>query len=131
MKKTLRILIVEDDKCLGTILKSFLASHGFSSVLCNDGDSAKNFFENDVFDMIITDIMLPGTDGFEFMKFVRISDKEIPIVILSGKSLQSDVLRGFELGADDYIMKPFDSKELVARVKAVLRRYQPVVTGGK
>ncbi|MCQ2307355.1 MAG: response regulator transcription factor [Bacteroidales bacterium] len=122
MKKTLRILIVEDDKCLGTILKSFLASHGFSSVLCNDGDSAKNFFENDVFDMIITDIMLPGTDGFEFMKFVRISDKEIPIVILSGKSLQSDVLRGFELGADDYITKPFNMDELLLRIEAIRKR---------
>ncbi|MDO5341173.1 MAG: response regulator transcription factor [Bacteroidia bacterium] len=122
MKKSLRILIVEDDKCLGTILKSFLASHGFSSVLCHDGITAKDFFENDVFDLIITDVVMSGIDGFEFAKFVRASDKEIPIVFLTGKSLRSDILRGFEIGADDYITKPFNMEELLLRIEAIWKR---------
>lgn len=122
MKRALRILIVEDDKCLGTILKSFLASHGFSSVLCHDGDAAKSFFETDDFDLIISDVMLPGIDGFEFAKFVRLVNKEIPIIFLTGKSLQSDILRGFEIGADDYITKPFNMDELLLRIEAIRKR---------
>jgi len=122
MTKSLRILIVEDDKSLGTILKSFMASHGFSGVLCHDGDAAKTLFENDVFDMILTDVMLPVVDGFEFVKFVRQIDKEIPIIFITGKSLQSDILRGFELGADDYITKPFNLEELLLRIEAIRKR---------
>ncbi|MBP9994382.1 MAG: response regulator transcription factor [bacterium] len=122
MSKSIRILVVEDDKNLGILLKSFLAARNFSSVLCYDVDTAKGLFENEFFDMIITDIMLPGVNGYEFVKFVRSVDNEIPVVFLSGKSLQTDVIYGFELGADDYVTKPFNMEELMLRVEAIVKR---------
>lgn len=124
MNRALRILIVEDDKCLGTIMKSFMSSRGLSCVLCHDGASAKSLYENEDFDMILTDIMLPILDGFEFVKNVRQFDKEIPIIFITGKTMQSDVLKGFEIGADDYITKPFNMEELMMRIDAIQKRVE-------
>jgi len=122
MKKNLKILIVEDDRSLGMILKSYLATHGYSSLLCYDGQEARLCYENEEFDMIITDIMLPVVDGFELVKQIRSRDREIPIIFLTGKSLQSDIIRGLELGADDYITKPFNMNELLLRIEAIRKR---------
>lgn len=122
MKKNLKILIVEDDKTLGMILKSYLATHGLSSILCVDGQEALACYENNEIDFIITDVILPVMDGYELVKEIRAIDKEIPIVFLTGKSLQSDIIRGLELGADDYITKPFNMNELLLRIESISKR---------
>ncbi len=122
MKKDIKILIVEDDKSLGMILKSYFATHGYSSTLCFDGQEALICHGKDDFDLIITDIMLPVIDGFALVKEIRAINKYIPIIFLTAKSLQSDIIRGFELGADDYITKPFNMNELTLRIKSILKR---------
>lgn len=122
MKKNMEILIAEDDKSLGTILKSYLATHGYSCTLCIDGQEALSCYKKDDFDLIISDIILPGMDGFAMVKEIRSKDKDIPIIFLTAKSLQSDIIRGLELGADDYITKPFNMNELLLRIESIFKR---------
>lgn len=119
-------MIVDADKSLGVILKSYLALHGFSSVVCLDGQEGRKCYENEIFDMIITDVNMPVMDGYEFVKIIRAVDKEIPIIFLTSKSLQADIIRGFELGADDYITKPFNMDELLFRIEAIHKRIKVV-----
>ena len=122
MKKTIKILLVEDDRNLGFILKSFLTMKGFPTVLCLDGQEALEHFENEAFDFVITDVALSGLDGFSLAEKIKRFDKEVPLVFLTSKSSRGDVSRGFEIGADDYILKPFSMDELLDRVKAICRR---------
>jgi two-component system, OmpR family, response regulator len=123
MEKSLtKLLLAEDDRNLGNILKNYLDAKGYSTTLCINGQDAIENFDNSDFDFCILDIMMPVRDGFEVAKEIRMRNKKIPILFLTAKSLQEDKLRGFELGADDYITKPFSMEELLVRMQAILRR---------
>ncbi len=122
MENKLRILLVEDDKNLGTLLQEYLTAKGFDTQLEVDGDKGSKAFLLDTFDLCILDVMMPIKDGFTLAKEIRNTDKNIPIIFLTAKSLKTDKVEGFESGADDYITKPFSMEELLLRVTAVLRR---------
>ena len=120
-----RILIIEDEVAIADLERDYLELSGFTVEIENTGDVGLARALKEEFDLFILDLMLPGVDGFEICKRIR-DEKNTPILMVSAKKEDIDKIRGLGLGADDYIMKPFDSKELVARVKAVLRRYQAV-----
>jgi len=117
-----KILIIEDDKTIVEGLEDTLQFHDFTVFTAGSGREGLKMYQKHKPDLIILDIMLPGVDGFEVCKKIKQSDKAMPIIMLTAKSQESDKLLGFELGADDYITKPFSVKELVARVRAVLKR---------
>ncbi len=116
-----RVLIVDDDTALAEMLGIVLRGEGFDPVLCGDGDSALGVFRDTRPDLVLLDLMLPGRDGIEVCRQIR-GESGVPIVMLTAKSDTVDVVVGLESGADDYIVKPFKPKELVARVRARLRR---------
>jgi DNA-binding response OmpR family regulator len=122
-----RVLLAEDDKNLGTILKAYLEAKGFPTTLCANGEEAYYQFLKSEFDFCIFDVMMPLKDGFSLAKDVRKANRKIPILFLTAKSLQDDKLTGFQLGADDYITKPFSMEELLVRMKAILRRTEPAL----
>lgn len=124
MAKT-KILIVDDDNNIAELISLYLTKECYDTKIVNDGEEALEAFEQYNPNMILLDLMLPGIDGYQVCREVR-TKSNVPIIMLSAKGEIFDKVLGLELGADDYIMKPFDSKELVARVKAVLRRYQPI-----
>ncbi len=131
-KDSTRILLAEDDKNLGTILKSYLEAKGFPTTLCVNGQEAFDMFTKEEFDFCIVDVMMPVKDGFTLAKDIRNVDRKIPILFLTAKSLQQDKLKGFEVGADDYLTKPFNMDELLMRIQAILRRLSGAsLTGGK
>ena len=117
-----KVLLAEDDKNLGTILQSYLIAKGYLTDLCVNGQEAFNCFKKGEYSICILDVMMPIMDGFTLAKDIRNIDKEIPILFLTAKTLQEDKLKGFEIGADDYISKPFSMEELLMRMKAILRR---------
>jgi DNA-binding response OmpR family regulator len=117
-----KVLLAEDDKNLGTILKSYLEAKGYPATLCVNGQEAFVEFNKHDYDFCIVDVMMPVKDGFTLAKEIRNIDKKVPILFLTAKSMQEDKLRGFEIGADDYITKPFNMEELLARMEAILRR---------
>lgn len=119
-----KVLLAEDDKNLGTILKSYLEAKGYPSTLCVNGDEAFQEFNKKEYDFCIVDVMMPVKDGFTLAKEIRNIDKKVPILFLTAKSMQEDKLKGFEIGADDYLTKPFNMEELIARMEAILRRSQ-------
>lgn len=121
MDKT-RILLVEDDMNLGSLLKEYLIAKGFDTNLQLDGAKGLQAFKREHFDLCILDVMMPVKDGFTLAKDIRIMDPEIPYIFLTAKSMKADVLKGFNLGADDYIIKPFSMEELLLRIEAILRR---------
>jgi DNA-binding response OmpR family regulator len=121
-----RILIVDDDGALSEVLRDKLIIEGFSVQCATDADEALRTSESFMPDLVLLDVMLPKHSGFELVPLVRHSRK-VPIIFLSARGLQVDKLRGLELGADDYITKPFDMAELLARIRAVLRRAGGVV----
>jgi len=118
----INVLLAEDDKNLGSILTSYLNAKGFPTKLCINGQEAFNQFKKDKFDFCIVDVMMPVMDGFTLAKEIRLIDKKIPILFLTAKSMQEDKLKGFELGADDYLTKPFSMEELLMRMQAIIRR---------
>jgi len=118
----LKVLLAEDDKNLGTILTSYLNAKGFPTTLCINGKEAYDSFRKDKYDFCIVDVMMPIKDGFTFAKEIRQIDKKIPILFLTAKAMQEDKLKGFEIGADDYITKPFSMEELLMRMRAIVRR---------
>lgn len=122
-----KILIVDDDNNIAELISLYLTKECFDTKIVNDGEEALQAFETYSPNLILLDLMLPGIDGYQVCREVR-TKSNVPIIMLSAKGEIFDKVLGLELGADDYMMKPFDSKELVARVKAVLRRYQPVKT---
>ncbi len=122
-----RVLLAEDDRNLGTILKAYLEAKGFPTTLCVNGDEAYNNFLKSEFDFCIFDVMMPVKDGFTLAKDIRKTNRKIPILFLTAKSLQDDKLTGFQVGADDYITKPFSMEELLVRMKAILRRTEPAM----
>ena len=122
MNQTIKILLAEDDKNLGAILKAYLKAKGYPTVLCSDGVEAMESFKRENCDLCIFDVMMPGIDGFSLAREIRKIDKKIPILFLTAKTTQEDIIQGFEIGADDYITKPFSMDELLMRIKAVFRR---------
>ena len=122
MINKLRILLAEDDENLGILLKEYLKAKNFESELFPDGDKAFKSFQSNLYDLCILDVMMPVKDGFTLAKEIRETNKEIPIIFLTAKSLKDDVLHGFKLGGDDYITKPFSMEELLFRIEAILRR---------
>lgn len=121
-----KILIVDDDNNIAELISLYLTKECYDTRIVNDGEEALSAFEQYNPNLILLDLMLPGIDGYQVCREIR-TRSNVPIIMLSAKGEIFDKVLGLELGADDYIMKPFDSKELVARVKAVLRRYQPVI----
>lgn len=120
----LKVLLAEDDKNLGAVLKAYLEAKGYQTTLSVNGKEAFDFFNKKKFDFCILDVMMPVKDGFTLAQEIRKLDKQIPILFLTAKSLQEDKIRGFELGGDDYLTKPFSMEELLMRMKAILRRVQ-------
>lgn len=121
-----KILIVDDDTNIAELISLYLTKECFDTLIVNDGEEAIQNFQTYQPNIILLDLMLPGIDGYEVCREIR-KTSSVPIIMLSAKGEIFDKVLGLELGADDYIIKPFDSKELVARVKAVLRRFHPVV----
>ncbi len=122
MKIKLKILLVEDDKNLGLLLTDYLNEKGHDCVLRINGEEGYKSFNEESFDFLILDVMMPIKDGFTLAQEIRGIDKTVPILFLSAKSLKADTLKGFEMGADDYMTKPFNMEELLARMNAILRR---------
>lgn len=121
-KERLKILLAEDDLNLGVLLVDYLESEGFDVKLCKDGELALKTFQNTVFDLCLLDVMMPKLDGFSLANAIREKDRKIPFIFITAKSLREDKLKGYDLGADDYITKPFDEEELLWKIKAVIRR---------
>ena len=119
---TLAVLLVEDDLDLGNLLKQYLELNGFSVVLSADGRCAKDRLLETTFDIVLTDVIMPSTDGFAFAAYLNQSYPQVPFLFITGRKLKEDVIRGLQLGAADYIVKPFDAEELVLRIRNILRR---------
>lgn len=124
-----RILIIEDETAIAELERDYLELSGYEVVIADDGAKGKKAALEEAFDLVILDLMLPGSDGFEICKAVR-EAKDIPILMVSAKKDEVDKIRGLGLGADDYMTKPFSPSELVARVKAHLQRYERLVGSG-
>lgn len=118
-----KILIVDDDNNIAELIALYLTKECFETTIVNDGEEALKEFQAFCPNLILLDLMLPGIDGYQVCREIR-QKSDVPIIMLSAKGETFDKVLGLELGADDYIIKPFDSKELVARVRAVLRRFQ-------
>ena len=125
MAEKQKILIVDDDSSIAELVSLYLEKECYDTRICEDGEEALKNLEKEPVALIILDLMLPGIDGYEVCRRIRTSSN-VPIIMLSAKGETFDKVLGLELGADDYMLKPFDTKELVARVKAVLRRSQHV-----
>lgn len=121
-KNNIKILLVEDDTNLGFLLAEFLESGGYEVKLYRDGEAGLRGFQLHQFDFCILDIMLPKMDGFTLLTNIRKIKPEIPVMLLSARSLKDDKIKGFNLGIDDYLTKPFDEEELLCRIKAILNR---------
>ncbi len=117
-----KILLAEDDGNLGFVTKDSLEQLGYQVDWCQDGLEALNFLRNGSYDIALLDVMMPKMDGFELAQIIRKDNKQIPIIFLTAKSMQEDVLTGFELGADDYICKPFSIQELSYRINVFIKR---------
>lgn len=120
-----KILIVDDDTNIAELISLYLTKECFDTLIVNDGEEAIRNFSSYEPNLVLLDLMLPGIDGYEVCREIR-KTSSTPIIMLSAKGEIFDKVLGLELGADDYMIKPFDTKELVARVKAVLRRFHPV-----
>ncbi len=116
-----RILVVEDHKDISSIIIKYLQNEGYEHILVEDGLSALEAFSENTFHLVILDVMLPGIDGFQVLTDIReISD--VPVIMLTARELEPDRIKGFDLGADDYVTKPFSPKELMRRVKSIFKR---------
>ncbi|MEW6468817.1 MAG: response regulator transcription factor [Bacteroidota bacterium] len=117
-----KLLLAEDDPNLGRLLKEYLEAKGYDVKLAENGKQAFDLFKKHSFSLCLLDVMMPVKDGFTLAKEIRAINSEIPIVFLTAKSMKEDAIEGFNVGADDYITKPFSMEELLARLKAILRR---------
>lgn len=122
MSDNVKILLAEDDANLGTLLANYLKVKNFDVTLCVNGEIALTRYQEQLFDFVILDVMMPVKDGFTVAKEIRKLDAEIPILFLTAKSMKDDKLMGFDVGADDYMTKPFSMEELLARITAILKR---------
>jgi len=119
------IFLVEDDLSFGAVLKSYLELNDFEVTWVDDGKFAAEKFRNGNYHICILDVMLPNVDGFTIGREIRKTAKQIPMVFLTAKTLKEDILRGYNLGADDYITKPFDTEVLLCKIRAILKRESP------
>jgi two-component system OmpR family response regulator len=117
-----KILLVEDDQNFGAILKDYLMLNDFDVVLAKNGMEGFEKFKKDTYDLCILDVMMPYKDGYTLAKEIREKNKEVPIIFLTAKSMKEDVLKGYKVGADDYLNKPFDSEVLLMKIKAIIQR---------
>ena len=117
-----RILLCEDDENLGMLLREYLEAKGYKAELCVDGEEGYKSFNNNEYDMCIFDVMMPKMDGFTLAQKIREKDIDTPIIFLTAKNMKDDIRSGFEIGADDYITKPFSMEEVVFRIEAIMRR---------
>src|SRR5450432_1201122 len=122
MESKARILLAEDDEYLSDLMKDALEEEGYAVVICPDGQSAIDRFDKNKFDICLLDIMMPVKDGFEVAKKIRQQSDVIPLLFISTKSLIEDKIAGYNRGADDYIVKPFNMKELLLKLEVFLRR---------
>lgn len=116
------ILVVEDDINLNKLITSVLSQNGYKTVACHNADIALKKFSSNYIDLVISDIMMPGKDGYTFAKEIRLQNSDIPILFVTAKDSIEDKQKGFNIGIDDYMVKPIDLNELLLRVKALLRR---------
>ena len=116
-----KILIVEDEQNIAEMVRMFLTKNGFSCQIAKDGTMAADMVENEIYDLALLDVMLPGIDGFELIDYIK--QFGIPVIFVTAKTSVDDRVKGLKLGADDYILKPYDLKELLARIETVLKRY--------
>jgi DNA-binding response OmpR family regulator len=121
-----KILIVEDDPNFGSILRDYLSLNNYNITLAKNGIEGFEKFKKDDFDLCILDVMMPYKDGFTLAKEIREKDSQVSIIFLTAKTLKEDVLKGFKVGGDDYLSKPFDSDVLLAKIKAILNRQKIV-----
>ena len=119
-----KILLVEDNETLGYVLREYLALKGFELAWVKDGASGLSYFDRYPVDLCLLDVMMPEKDGFSLAADIRKQAPKVPLIFLTARAMKVDILKGFGLGADDYIVKPVDEEELVARIQAVLRRTQ-------
>jgi two-component system, OmpR family, response regulator len=117
-----KILLVEDEKNFGSVLKEYLKMNGYVVELCEDGELGLNAFKSDTFDLCILDIMMPKKDGFTLGKAIKAMNKNTPIIFLTARTMREDMILGYQIGADDYIHKPFDSELLLFKIKVILNR---------
>ena len=117
-----KILLVEDDPCFGSVLKSYLELSDYDVTLCVNGNEGLETFRKDRYDICLLDVMMPQMDGFTLGKKIREIAPGVPFVYITAKSLKEDMKLGYEIGADDYVIKPFDSELLILKIKAILSR---------
>ena len=122
MEQKTRVLLVEDDVNLGSLLKQYLTIKGYDTLLADDGEKGYEAFSKNTFDVCVLDVMMPKKDGFTLAKEIRLVNNKIPIIFLTAKNMQDDVIQGFKIGGDDYLTKPFNMEELLFRIEAILRR---------
>ncbi len=117
-----KILLVEDDQNFGSILKDYLMLNDFDVTLAKNGMEGYEKFKKEIYDLCILDVMMPYKDGYTLAKEIREKNKDVPIIFLTAKSMKEDVLKGYKVGADDYLNKPFDSEVLLMKIKAIIQR---------
>ncbi len=125
MNMVQKILLVEDDPCFGSVLKSYLELFDYEVTLCINGNEGLAAFQTEQFEICLLDVMMPEMDGFTLGKKIREINSNVPFVYITAKSMKEDVKQGYEIGADDYIVKPFDSEVLILKIKAILSRRSP------
>ena len=131
ISKNKQILLVEDDVNFGTVLRDYLQMNGYKVVLARNGLEGFEKFKKNEFDVCILDVMMPYKDGFTLAKEIRSKDKSIPVVFLTAKSMKDDVLKGYKIGADDYLTKPFDADILLKKLEVLIQRTQKSVQKSK
>jgi two-component system OmpR family response regulator len=120
-----KLLLVEDEKNFGSVLKEYLKMNGFAVELCEDGEQGLAAFKISKFDLCIIDVMMPKKDGFSLSAEIRAMNPNMPFLFLTARGLREDIIKGYTLGAQDYIIKPFDSEVLLLKLKAILNRNSP------
>jgi DNA-binding response OmpR family regulator len=131
ISKNKQILLVEDDVNFGTVLRDYLQLNGYKVVLSRNGLEGFEKFKKNQFDICILDVMMPYKDGFTLAKEIRLKDKSTPIIFLTAKSMKEDVLKGYKIGADDYLTKPFDAEILLKKLEVLIQRIQNSVQKSK
>jgi DNA-binding response OmpR family regulator len=122
MSETINILLAEDERTLAMIIKDTLDGQGFRVTVADDGEEALRLFMTSKPDVLVADVMMPRLDGYELVRRIRKSDRQTPVIFLTARSAVGDVVHGFEMGANDYLKKPFGMQELIVRIKALLGR---------
>jgi DNA-binding response OmpR family regulator len=127
LSKKYSILLVEDEENFGSVLKTYLELNDYIVTLCTDGNKGLISFRNNIYDLCILDVMMPARDGFSLATEIKKINQNIPLIFLTAKKLKEDILKGYQIGADDYITKPFDTEVLLYKLKAILNRNENTI----